>query len=211
MPITLYHYWRSSASWRVRWGLEIKGVSHKKAHVNLLAGEEKDSAYLARNPSGYLPCLINEGKPPLAESMAILEWLEETYPEPSLFVGDSYRRALVRQLAETINSGTQPLQNLDVLKKISDDKDRQAEWAQHWMLRGLGVYEAILSRSGRAGKKFSLSDSPTIADICLIPQCYTALRFHIDLEQFPQCKAIYEYALSTKECAASLPELFQPK
>lgn len=211
MPLKLFHYWRSSASWRVRWGLELKGVAHEKIHVDLLKGEEKLPEYLARNPSGYLPCLMSDGKPPLGESLSILEWLEETYPEPSFFVGDSYRRALIRQLAETINSGTQPLHNLDVLKKYSGDKDKQAEWMQHWILRGLGIYETILSRSGRAGKKFSVSDSPTLADICLIPQCYSALRFHVDLEQFPQCKAIYEHALTTKECASSLPELFQPK
>lgn len=207
----LYHYWRSSASWRVRWGLELKGVAHEKVHVNLLTGEEKDPAYLAKNPAGYLPSLVIDGHPPMGESLSILEWLEENYPRASFFSGDSFERATIRQLAETINAGTQPLQNLDTMRMVSDDKSKQAEWVRHWAGRGLGVYESILARSGRANAKFSVSDQPSLADLCLIPQCYSALRFQVDLAQFPRCQAIYDYALTTKACAASVPELFQPK
>jgi maleylacetoacetate isomerase len=207
----LFHYWRSSASWRVRWGLELKNVAHEKVHVNLLAGEEKDPAYLAMNPAGYLPSLVMEGHSPLGESLSILEWLEETYPRPSFFSGDSFERAIIRQLAETINAGTQPLQNLDTMRMISEDKTVQADWVRHWAGRGLGVYESILTRLGRSHAKFSVSDAPSLADLCLVPQCYSALRFQVDLGQFPRCRAIYEHALTTKECAASVPELFQPK
>ena len=109
----LFHYWRSSASWRVRWGMELKAIPHTKTAVNLLEGEEKGGSYLAKNPAGYVPCLEVDGNY-LGESLAILEWLEETYPKPSFFDGNSYKRALIRQLAESINSGIQPLQNLDV-------------------------------------------------------------------------------------------------
>jgi len=207
----LYHYWRSSASWRVRWGLELKGVAHEKVHVNLLAGEEKNPEYLAKNPAGYLPSLVIDGHSPMGESLSILEWLEENYPRASFFSGDSFERATIRQLAETINAGTQPLQNLDAMRMISDDKSKQAEWVKHWAGRGLGVYESILARSGHTNAKFSVSDQPSLADLCLIPQCYSALRFQVDLAQFPRCRAIYEHALTTKECAASVPELFQPK
>lgn len=210
MSITLFHYWRSSASWRVRWGLELKKVPHTKVPVNLLASEEKHPDYLKRNPSGYLPCLVVDGKPPLGESIAILEWLEENYPAPSFFEGDSYQRALIRQLAETVNSGTQPLQNLDVSRFVSSDKDKQAEWMVHWMSRGLGVYETLLASAGRDGKKFSVSDQPTLADLCLIPQVYAALRFKVDMNQFPRCRDIYDHALTTPACAASRPENFQP-
>lgn len=209
MEFTLYHYWRSSASWRVRWGLELKRVPHKKIAVDLLAGQEKNPDYLKQNPAGYLPCLIT-GEHRLGESLAILEWLEENYPQPSFFVGDSFSRATIRQLAETINSGTQPLQNLDVMRRVSDDKEKQGEWMRHWMSRGLGVYETILQRIDRKEKKFSVSDTPTLADLCLIPQCYSALRFHVDLGSYPNCKAIYEHALNTPECAASRPEAHQP-
>ena len=209
--LTLYHYWRSSASWRVRWGLELKGVPHEKVAVNLLAGEEKSPEHLARNPSGYVPALVVEGHPPLGESLAILEWLEEVYPSPSFFVGDSFRRALARRLAETFNAGTQPLQNLDVIRKYSEDKGAQAEWMRFWMERGLGVYETLLAGAGRDGCKFSVSDTPTLADLCLIPQVYSAHRVKVDMDLFPRCRDIYNYALTTPACAASRPEAWEPK
>jgi maleylacetoacetate isomerase len=209
--VVLYHYWRSSASWRVRWGLALKGISHEEVAVNLLTAEEKEREYKDRNPAGYVPCLVVDGKPPLGESLAILEWLEENFPEPSFFDGDSYRRALIRQLAETVNAGTQPLQNLDVMKRVSDDKEQQVAWVRHWIERGLGVYEELLSRAGREGRKFSVSDHPTLADLCLIPQCYASLRFQVDLRKYPQIQSIYEHALTTEACAASAPERFQPR
>lgn len=207
--ITLYHYWRSSASWRVRWALEIKKVAHKKIAVDLLKGEEKGAEYLAQNPSGYLPCL-KVGSHALAESLSIIEWLEENYPKPSLFDGDSFQRALIRQLAETINSGTQPLQNLDIMRKHSTDKEEQVAWNKHWIDRGLSVYEKILADHVRGSFAFSVADHPTVADLCLIPQCYSAGRFGVDLAGFPRVKSIYEYALTTPACAASSPEKFQP-
>lgn len=210
MGITLYHYWRSSASWRVRWALELKGVVHDKVAVNLLAGEEKLPGYLKQNPSGYVPAVVVDGQPPLGESMAIMEWLEENYPAPSFFDGDSYRRAFIRQLAETINSGTQPVQNLDVMRMVSEDKERQQQWMQHWMKRGLGIYEGLLRDSGLPARRFSVSDHPTLADLCLVPQCFASLRFGVALADYPRCQAIYEYALTTSACAAAAPERFQP-
>ena len=207
--IILYHYWRSSASWRVRWALELKKVAHKKIAVDLLKSEEKKAEYTRHNPSGYLPCLVI-GDKALAESLSIIEWLEETYPDPTLFDGDSFKRALIRQLAETVNSGTQPMQNLDVMRRYSAEKEKQTEWNQHWIMRGLAVYEKILLESGIQGTKFSVSNHPTIADLCLIPQCYTALRFQVNLADYPRCKAVYDHALTTPECIASSPEKFQP-
>lgn len=146
----------------------------------------------------------------MGESLSILEWLEENYPEPSFYSGDSFRRAKIRQLAETINSGTQPLQNLDVIRRLSDDKVVQQEWMRHWTMRGLGVYETILRGTDREGMPFSVSAHPTLADLCLIPQCYSALRFQVDLGAYPICRSIYEYALTTPECMASHPDSFQP-
>jgi maleylacetoacetate isomerase len=206
---TLYHYWRSSASWRVRWGLELKKIPHDKIAVDLLSQQNRQEDYLRRNPSGYVPCLM-VGERPLGESLAILEWLEESYPTPSFFTGDSFLRAFIRQLAETVNAGTQPLQNLDVMKYVSDDKEKQKVWMRHWMSRGLGIYETLLSGFDRRGMRFSVSNHPTLADLCLIPQVYSALRFDVDLSPFPQVKTIYEHALTTPECAASRPESNQP-
>lgn len=210
MEFTLYHYWRSSASWRVRWGLELKKVPHTKVAVDLLSAQEKQGSYLARNPAGYVPCLM-AGERALGESLSILEWLEENYPAPSFFAGDSFMRAKIRQLAETVNSGTQPLQNLDVTRYFSPDKEKQTGWMLHWMSRGLGVYETLLSSVPRSGIRFSVADHPTLADLCLVPQVYSALRNNLDMSPYPQCRAIYEHALTTPECANSRPEAHQPK
>ena len=139
-----------------------------------------------------------------------MEWLEENYPSPSFYSGNSILRARIRQMAETINSGLQPLQNLDVVRKISDDKEKQADWIRYWNSRGLGLFETLLSRIPRSGFAFSVSNEPSLADLCLVPQCYSALRFNVDLSQFPQCKAIYEHALTTRECQESGPEAWKP-
>lgn len=208
--LVLFHYWRSSASFRVRYGLEVKKVPHEKVAVDLLQGEEKLAEYTGKNPSGYVPCLLVDGKQPLGESLAILEWLEETFPSPSFFAGDSVMRARIRQLAETVNSGIQPLQNLDVTRHLSPDKQVQAEWTKHWIVRGLRVFEGLLSALDRKGTKFCVADHPTLADLCLIPQCYSSLRFGVDLAQFPQVKAVYEHALTTPEVQASHPDRFAP-
>jgi maleylpyruvate isomerase len=194
--LKLFHYWRSSASFRVRYGLEIKRISYEKAAIDLLKGEEKLAEYRKENPSGYVPTLIVNGSHALGESLSILEWLEEAFPQPSFFTGDSFLRARIRQLAETVNSGIQPLQNLDVNRKYSSDKSAQEEWTRHWIVRGLGVYEGLLENIGTGKKKFSVADHPTLADICLIPQCFSSLRFGVDLAQFPRCKEIYEHAIS---------------
>ena len=210
MPKTdliLYHYWRSSSSWRVRWGLNLKKVAYTAVAVNLLKSEEKEAAHLNRNPGTYLPTLEVNGKF-ISESLAILEWLEEVYPKPSFFQGDAFSRAKIRQLAELVNAGIQPLHNLDVLRKVSADKEVQKEWNAHWIERGLSAYEKLIANNQT---KYSVSSEPTLADLCLIPQCYSALRFEVKLEKFPRCKAIYEHALSTPECAAAHPDKYQPK
>lgn len=212
--LTLYHYWRSSASWRVRWALELKGIAFMSVPVNLLAGEEKALKFLQCNPAGYVPCLVveeNNKKHFLAESLPIIEWLEENYPGPNLLPKNSFDRALARQLAEKINAGTQPLHNLDVYKKYSSDKDEQEEWIRHWISRGLGVYESILQHYVPSVKAYSIGDNPSIADLCLIPQCYSALRFQVDLAQFPRCKSIYEFAMETPECKSASAEAHKPK
>ncbi len=209
MSLILYHYWRSSASWRVRWAIELKKIPCDYRAVDLLQGAEKKAEYLAHNPSGYVPCLI-AGDFQLGESMAILEWLEEKYPTHPLLGAISNERAKIRQVAETINSGIQPLQNLDVLKKFSPDKEEQKKWVQHWIQRGMSVVESLLLASGNQKTKFCFGDSPSLADLCLIPQCHAARRFEVDLSAFPRCNSIFEHALSTEACIKSSPEAWQP-
>lgn len=207
--ITLYHYWRSSCSWRVRWALEIKKIPYNSVAVNLLEGEEKNQDFLKKNPAGYVPALLYKNKV-LAESLPIMEWLEEKFPEPTLYFGDSFMRAKIRQLAETINSGTQPLQNLAVMKKFSSDEAAQKSWSAHWTERGLNVYENILDEFHKASWKFSCGSEPSAADLCLIPQCYNAARFNMNFDAFPTIKKIYEHALTTEACQASAPDRFKP-
>jgi maleylacetoacetate isomerase len=166
--------------------------------------------YKKINPAAYVPCLITPAGP-IGESLAIIEWLEETFPNNPLLPQDSFLRALSRQLAETINAGTQPLINLDVVRRLSEDKQMQSEWTKHWIRRGLGAFETLLQSTQLDQKtNFCLSELPTLADLCLIPQCYSALRFEVSLDEFVRCKAIYEHALTTPACLASHPDRFKP-
>jgi maleylacetoacetate isomerase len=206
----LYHYWRSSSSWRVRWALAYKHIPCDWVAINLLTDESDSEAHLRRNPMGYVPALELEGKNGpvyLTESIAIIEWLEETHPEPRLLPVDPFERAQVRQLAEVINSGTQPLQNLTTMLLHSDNPEEQKRWARHWSRKGLQAYEKLAQET--AGT-FSFGNSLTLADLFLAPQCYNALRQEISLDEFPLIKKIYEAALATPSGQTSHPDRFAP-
>lgn len=213
MHLKLYHYWRSSSSWRVRWALAHKGIPCEMIPVHLLTDEAESEPHLHRNPLGYVPVLeIDTEKKPvyLAESVAIIEWLEEIYPEkpllPSLQLNQGLDRARARQLAEIINSGTQPLQNLNTLHLHSSDAEEQKRWAQHWIRKGLHAYETVARET--AGK-FSVGNSLSIADLFLIPQCYNAGRQEVSLDEFPLLKKIVEVASQTQSYVDSHPDRFQ--
>lgn len=205
MGLKLYHYWRSSASWRVRWALAFKNIESEFVAVNLLEEEQRSAAHLERNPSGNVP-VLETGDKFLAESLAIIEWLEENFPKPALLPGDSFQKARIRQLAELINAGTQPLHNRKVSLYYSKDEAEQKKWNAHWIRQGLGAYEELVKQS--AGK-FSVGDSVTAADLCLIPQCYGALRNEVGLEEFPTVARINTAALETAACQASHPDRFK--
>ncbi len=207
----LYHYWRSSSSWRVRWALAIKGIKCELVPINLLTNESDQPDHLQRNPLGYVPVLevLQKEKNSwlLTESTAILEFLEELYPQPALITGDIYQRARIRQLAQIINSDTQPLQNPNVVEKFSTDPTQKLQWNQFWIRKGLQAYETVAQTS--AGK-FSIGDTVTLADLFLIPQCYNALRNEISLSEFPLLERIYSHSIGTLECKKSAPESFAP-
>jgi maleylacetoacetate isomerase len=217
----LYHYWRSSSSWRVRWALAIKGIPCEYISVNLLSDETDGPEQRARNPFGYVPVLqilndLNSNHPGspkqvaplyLTESLAIIEWLEELFPTPSLLPGMGYEKAKIRQLAETINAGTQPIQNPGVAQFHSSDPEEQKKWNLHWIHSGLTAYETLVQ--GTAGI-YSVGDTLTVADLCLIPQCYNALRQGVLLTNFPQIERIYQASLLTESCKASAPDSFKP-
>ncbi len=206
MKLKLYHYWRSSSSWRVRWALAIKGVKAELIPIDLLSNQSETVEHLARNPMGFVPALDIDGRH-LAESVAIIEWLEETFPQNPLFPADPFLRARARQLAEIINAGIQPLQNLGVTDRVSQDPEARKAWNQYWIRKGFSAYETLVRET--AGK-FSIGDSITFPDLFLIPQCYNASRNEIGLTEFETIERIHRAGLATPSCEASHPERTQP-
>ncbi len=191
MNLTLFAYWRSSSSWRVRIALGLKGAPFALVPVNLLAGEQFDPAHRARNPSGQVPVLeVEDGGRivRLAQSMAILEWLDEVLPEPALLPRDPGGRARVRALAEHVNSGIQPYQNAIVLRRVDELVPGGARaWAAEWNRRGLdALEEAVRDGAGR----FCHGDAPGLADCYLVPQLHSARRFGVDLAPYPTLRRI---------------------
>lgn len=210
MKPILYHYWRSSASWRARWALAIKGVDFDSVMVDIYKGEQLGPEHRARNPIGHVPALFIDGHC-LSESVAILEYLEETRPSPALYpaAGEPVLRARVRHLVELINSGVQPLQNMAVYRRHSSDEAEQAAWCKHFNERGLAAYEAMLDviAAERGGpSRFSVGDTLTAADIYLVPQVYSARRFGVDLSAYPRCVAIEREVMATEHAEGALPE-----
>ena len=204
----LYHYWRSSSSWRVRWALAHKQIAFESVAVNLLASEQQSETFRQLNPNGYVPALAIDGHL-LTESVAIVEYLDETRPERPLRPADPYLRARMRQLVELVNADTQPLQNLNVLHRLGEVKK---EWAQHYIARGLTAFEATLGalRAEGIGGPFCLGDALTLADAYLVPQLYNARRFEVALEGFPLALAAEAAALATEAGRASGPEAWGP-
>jgi maleylacetoacetate isomerase len=212
MKLTLFHYWRSSSSWRVRWALAHKRIPAEYIAVSLLSGESESPEHLARNPLGYVPVLEvtdSAGQTRrLIESIAILEWLEETFPKNPILPKDPWKRAQVRQLVEIINADTQPLQNLAPQELHSSDPAEKKRWAQHWIKNGLHAYETVARETARI---YSVGDELSVADFCLIPQVYNARRYDIDLTPYPTVLRICESAEKTESWKAAEPERFKPE
>lgn len=187
----LYGYWRSSASWRVRIALNLKGLGYEYVPVHLVrdGGEQHGAAHQARNPMRQVPVLEVPGGRMISQSLAILEYLEEVHPEPALLPADPLLRAKVRQIAETMNSGIQPLHNLAVLQHVQSLGADSMAWGAHWVNRGLQALEAAVSE--HAGR-FCVGDQPTFADACLVPQLYAARRFDADLSLAPTLLRVEE-------------------
>lgn len=194
--VKLYNYWRSSASYRVRIALFHKGIPFEYVPVNLAGGAQLEDAYAAVNPARAVPTLLIDGET-ISESMAIMEYLDEARPGPALLPKGAAARAQVRRLAEQVNSGVQPYQNLHLLKKLRTDfgaNDAQVQaWAGHYNRVGLEKLEALLART--AGR-CSFGDEVSIADLCLIPQTYSARRFGVDPAAFPTVARVEQHLLS---------------
>ena len=182
----LYGYWRSSAAYRVRIALNLKGLEAAQHPVNLRTGEHRGEAYRRINPQGRVPVLVDGGAA-YTQSIAILEYLEERYPEPPLLPGSAGERARVRALVQLVASDMHPVNNLSVLqylvKELGAGDAQKLAWYRHWIAEGFSALEAMLAdeRTGR----FCHGDAPGMADLCLVPQVYNARRFECDLSAYP--------------------------
>jgi maleylacetoacetate isomerase len=207
---TLYHYFASSASWRVRWALALKGVPFRAVHVDLVRDEHLAPENLARNPIGHVPTLAHRGRT-LTESVAICEYLDEVVAGGARLRPDEpWARARMRQIVETINAGTQPLVNLAVRRRLGDEAAKP--WSAWAIARGLGACEALV-RSARAEGftgPFALGAAPTLADLCVVPQLFGARRFHVDLTPYPALLGIEAAALATDAGASAAPDRWKP-
>ncbi len=201
----LYGYFRSSAAFRVRIALNLKGLAYRQVSVNLREGEQNGRAYRAINPQGLVPALVTEEGEVLSQSVAILEWLEEAYPQPALLPDNARARARVRELVNLIACDIHPLNNLRVLRYLSGplgcDEEQQTQWYHHWVHAGFRALEARIGEGPYcAGERLSL------ADVCLVPQVYNARRFAVELEDYPLLMAVYERCMALTPFIQAAPD-----
>ena len=213
MTLRLYNYWRSSASYRVRIGLGWKGLAYDYVAIDIVrggtdgTGGQHDADYRARNPMGQVPVLElteDDGHAlRLVQSLAILEYLDERWPTPPLLPANRADRAQARALAEIINAGIQPLQNLPTLAQVAKLGGDRTAWVAGFVHRGLAAFDAQAAAS--AGR-FCVGDEPSIADCCLVPQLYSARRFGVDPAPWPRLIAIEAACAELPGFAAAHPD-----
>lgn len=203
--LKLHGYWRSSAAYRVRIALHMKNLAFEQQTHDLRTGEQRETAYLALAPQGLVPALEADGRI-LTQSLAIIEWLEERYPEPQLLPPDAEGRAVVRAMAGLIACDIHPLGNLRVLQALRRDfnADQLAveAWAARWIADGFAALETLIIQHG-AG--FAYGGDLTLADCCLVPQVYNAERFKVDLGPYPRLRAAAERAKALPAVQAAHP------
>jgi maleylacetoacetate isomerase len=206
--IVLYDYWRSSASYRVRIALNLKGVAYKTVPTNLLDASHKAPDYVARNPQGFVPMLHIDGHD-LTQSLAIIDYLDAQYPEPRMCSPEPAMRAKTLAQALLIAADIHPVNNLRILKYLKDhfgaDEAATANWYRHWIVEGCTALEAMAPEDGLFG-----SDLPNLADVCLVPQMANARRFETPLEAFPKLVRIDEALREIEAFAKAAPEAVMP-
>ena len=208
--VTLYGYWRSTAAWRVRIALNLKGVAWTSRHVHLLrdGGEQRRPEFLRLNPQGLVPALAIDGQL-LTQSLAIIEYLEETRATPALLPADAAGRARVRSLAQLVAGDLHPLNNLRVLhyldKQLGAGETQRQAWYRHWVRVGLDALETRLAREPQTGR-FCHGDAPGLADCCLVPQLYNARRYDCPLEACPTLLRIEAACGELDAFQAAVPE-----
>jgi maleylpyruvate isomerase len=206
VPMKLHGYFRSSASYRVRIALNLKGLSTEHLPHHLRKGEQCAPAYLAINPQGLVPTLEDDAGTVLTQSLAIIEWLDETHPTPPLLPKAPLRRAKVRAFAQALACDTHPVQNLKVLARLRQlglAEEKVTEWAAWANREGLSACETLIaSESG----PFCFGAAPTIADLCLVPQLANARRFGVDVSAYPRLLKAEAAAKETKAFADAAPD-----
>lgn len=197
----VYTFFRSSTSYRLRIALGLKGLEWEPHYVSLPRMEHRAAGYFDLNPQGLVPALVEDDGAVLAQSLAIIEYLDEKYPHPPLLPATALERAYVRGLAQIIGCDIHPLNNVRVLKWLASQakftEDQVNVWYRHWIAEGMRAFEATLNQHKRFGK-FCLGGAVTLADVCLVPQIANARRFNCPLDDFPHSVAI-------ADCAAELP------
>ncbi|HYC65528.1 MAG TPA: maleylacetoacetate isomerase [Reyranellaceae bacterium] len=205
----LIGYFRSSAAYRVRIALNLKGIAVDHESRHLRKGEHTAPDYVAINPQKLVPALVTDSGDVLSQSLAILEYLEETHPNPPILPKDPVGRARVRSLALILAADVHPIQNLRVMgyirKNYKQDDDGAFAWSRHWIETGFEAYEATVAKDKKTGA-FSHGDSPTIADLCLVPQVFNAARFKVDMAKYPTIRRINETCLRLPAFDAARPE-----
>lgn len=206
----LYDYFRSSAAYRVRIALNLKGVEVERREVHLVKGEQRSPEHVARNPQGFVPALDIGGGRILTQSLAIVEWLDATYPEPRLIPADPLARADAMARALLIAADTHPVNNLRILKRLESqfgaDEAAKAEWYRHWIAEGFAALEAMAGAGPYLG-----GNAPDISDVLLVPQMYNARRFELPLDAYPKLVAADAAASVLEPFAAAHPDRAKPE
>ncbi|WHU01304.1 maleylacetoacetate isomerase [Sphingomonas sp. NIBR02145] len=205
----LYDYFRSSASYRVRIALNLKGVAVERRDILLLENQQRSPEHLARNPQGFVPALEADDGHVITQSLAILDWLDARFPEPRLIPADPDARAAALARALVIAADTHPLNNLRVMRRLKDmgvDEAGRNDWTRHWIAEGFTALEAMAGDGPFLG-----GDAPGVADLFLVPQMYNARRFDTPLDAFPRLVAIDAACAALPAFAAARPDAVAPK
>ncbi len=204
----LIGYFRSSAAFRVRIALNLKGIAVEHASRHLRKGEQSSPDYAALNPQKLVPALVLDSGEVLTQSLAIVEYLEETQPQPPLLPRDPVERARVRALALILSADVHPIQNMRVMaylrERFGQTEESAFAWSRHWIETGFESYEATIARDPRTGA-YSHGDLPGLADLCLVPQVFNAARFKVDMKRFPTIQRIFDACMKHPAFDAAQP------